>query len=307
MNNIVCPDNLFFSFSLLELKQIMRQKDDLEYAQILCRVRKGETTTADLDRLQTACIPHLDLSPLDIHTFTTNKVSEHNECVLSATNETIYTIHALDSVRDVETGFLANEIRDNAPLTQKGNLPTVLRICRGARIMITSNIDITDELVNGSTGVVVGIIETNVSVASILIRLNNPHAGTEAKRTNPYHAQFPGTVAVERVEVHFPISRKHFHSYSKKGINVKRRQFPITLAWACTIHKMQGSTLDKIVIDMAGKIFCRTGICCVESSQVTQRFEYHQLRSHQDKTQSDSRRCTSQDVNTVVNFSAISS
>ena len=46
-----------------------------------------------------------------------------------------------------------------------------------------------------------------------------------------------------------------FFARGKRGSEIKRLQFPLTLVWATTIHKVQSMILDEIVLDMKGGRF----------------------------------------------------
>ena len=55
--------------------------------------------------------------------------------------------------------------------------------------------------------------------------------------------------------------------FSHDGMACKRVQFPIVLAWAITIHKCQGMTLSKVIIDI-GKKEMQNGLMFVAISRV---------------------------------------
>ena len=42
-----------------------------------------------------------------------------------------------------------------------------------------------------------------------------------------------------------------------KGYGVERRMLPLILSWAVTVHKLQGTTLEKAVIDLGKKNFAK--------------------------------------------------
>ena len=73
--------------------------------------------------------------------------------------------------------------------------------------------------------------------------MNSEHVGQETRYTNVYNSIHQNVVPIQ--------SNTGNISYTEKtSFQATRTQFPLTLAWAVTIHKCQGLTLSKIVIDM---------------------------------------------------------
>ena len=128
-----------------------------------------------------------------------------------------------------------------------GGLRKVLNLKCGARITVTRNIDVSVGLINGATGTICDIVmhESTTQIKAILAVFDYDTFGEQARCQIIYKYLNPDAVPIFKSEATFPVGRKN-----SKSFQAIRRQFPLTLAWAVTIHKCQGLTLAEVVVDM---------------------------------------------------------
>ena len=159
----------------------------------------------------------------------------------------LFTIPACDTIASQTNHTDLSTLSDKRSDT--GGLHTVLKLAVGARVMLTTNIDVSDGLANGARGEVVHIVTNgNNKVTHILVKFDSSKVGSKAKQSSPFRNMFPDAVPLVRHETIF-LAR------GRRGSEITRSQFALTLAWATTIHKVQGLTLDEIVVDMKGGRF----------------------------------------------------
>ena len=119
----------------------------------------------------------------------------------------------------------------------------MLKLAVGARVMLTTNVDVSDGL-DGARGQVVHVVtNSNNDVTTVLVKFDNSLVGSKAAQQSIYRNTYPAAVPICKHEV-------VFLAKGRRGSEITRLQFPLTLAWATTIHKVQGLTLDEIVVDL---------------------------------------------------------
>ena len=91
--------------------------------------------------------------------------------------------------------------------------------------MITTNIDVTDELPNGAMGTVANVVieQTTGKVSVILVASDSEHVGQEARYTSVYNSINQNVAPVHQTQETFPVDKK-------ASFQATRTQFPLTLA-----------------------------------------------------------------------------
>ena len=123
-------------------------------------------------------------------------------------------------------------------------LPDSLLLCKGAKIRLSSNLWTAAGLVNGAVGFVQAIIYANgekppETLPKAIICTFEGYIGPS------FLSSIPKAVPI------VPAGR----TFYVKGKTCSRKQLPVIPSYALSIHKLQGSTEDKIILDPGPKEF----------------------------------------------------
>ena len=214
----------------MELVQVQRQKDPL-FQKILTEARRGDLSVVSESLLRerkglewrSQRIRPTLLFPRNAEV---NMINDANLKALKGPMKTFDAGFAYADMGVAARTNLKNEDlkRSVAQMDKDAMYRDRLILAEDAQVMLITNLDVGAGLVNGSRGVVVSF---------------------DTKDGSPVVEFLNGS--------RLPIAP---HKWEVDGYpGVFRTQFPLRLAWACTIHKAQGATLDSALIDIGENTF----------------------------------------------------
>lgn len=199
----------------LELTQVFRQKDEA-LVRVLNRVRDGEATQEELDVLNARVHPIRTLGEGEPYV------------ILTPTNAVARRINGayLDALPGPAKRFAAGITGDFSESAQPAD--AALDLKPGAKVMMLKN-DPDRRWVNGSVARVARLTDKQV-----WIEIDGREY--EVEQTSWEHRRYAFDQTQEKIV---------------ETVAGTFKQFPVRLAWALTIHKAQGLTLDKVYVDLA--------------------------------------------------------
>lgn len=284
--------SLWHKFKLYELSEIMRQRDDFLFAQALNTLGKyGPLGLTDdqvkwfNDRIQTS--DDISLFPRDalILCYEIEKCNDYNRRKIeSITDKPLIENFALDIACGEEKKTqaaknFASTIKYKNDFVEQIGLPNLIRFKVGCKYMITSNIRIDDGLVNGCVGTLREMIFTNnynyesVRTSKPLVKriyMDFSYDEWIGKKTrekeNKTHRHLDKVdlnciyTIMECTQKKIPKARAKYHA--------ERLQYSLVECESMTIHKSQGQTYERVVVDIGSSNLSRA-LLYVGLSRVT--------------------------------------
>ena len=154
--------NICHMFQLVDLKEIMRQKCDAEFINLLNKIRVGDIVADMQQKIKARFVNETaDNYPQnDVHMFAENyPILVHNKKILDKLPGELHRVNAIDNI-PAGCKYLLQSIlsAQNRKQNDTGGLAKCLEFKGPASVMIAVNIDIEDGLINGPAGEVSGFI-----------------------------------------------------------------------------------------------------------------------------------------------------
>ena len=243
--------------NVVVLEKVHRQSDPV-FLQILNEARAGALSDESVEILKTRktnAWKKLEIKPTLLFTRRAD-VEEVNTTQLKKC-EGDDVVYKVKTVKLPTVFNPAEQIQWEIEKMDK-NSPYVseLHLRKGAQVMLLTNKYTDHRLVNGSRGVIIGFSDDNDKrrLAELQSKEMTPELESSiselslqiqsSQRLPIVKFKTGGTLVIER------------HSWESDEIKgLYREQFPLRLAYAVTIHKAQGATLDCALVDIGDNTF----------------------------------------------------
>src|SRR4030042_1666249 len=212
-----------FEMEFVELEKIYRQHDE-QFITLLNGIRNNSVTGEGLELLNRRYQPEFEPPPDEFYVYltTTNRLAEEiNNKRLAGLRGRLYTF----------TGSIEGDFGQEYLATKID-----LQVKVGAQVMMLNN-DTEGHWGNGSIGKIAGITQNRKGEDILIAELAD---GDEVEI-------MPFTWEIYR----FFVDGGQLQS----EVVGKFTQYPLMLAWAVTIHKGQGKTFDRVIIDIGSGTF----------------------------------------------------
>jgi ATP-dependent exoDNAse (exonuclease V) alpha subunit len=230
INNDYCFTSKIWSklkINIVELKMQMRQLNDEKLKYIIENVKINNITDEIYEELEKLKYNKIDsdIKPTILYSknIDVDKINQQEfDKLVKKHNYEVYEFH-------IQYDNTNNKINNYIKKLEETNI----KLCKGLQIMITHNIDIPNQIVNGTRAIIVSINYPNILIKTVNNMLYNI---SYVKYTN------------------------------ELDNDIEYNYIPIKLCYATTIHKIQGQSLDSIQIDLGDSIF-GNGMCYVSLSR----------------------------------------
>lgn len=250
LNSSLKTSHIWKKITTFSLVTSQRCKEDLEFADFLLKLGSNRLPTvsidkntsnmvelsgievvSELDDLINFVFPFIDEPSACIHRAIlctrNDAVREINNVILNRLQGDLLHFYSIDKFENEESDqlFLGPDMLNS--LQPKGIPEHDLQIKVGCICMIMRNLSFADGLVNGT---------------KVIVTATSPRLITVQKAENTDEYLIPRIMFKASINVNSPFE-------------MTRRQFPLQLCYAMTIHKSQGQTIARVGVDLRSDMF----------------------------------------------------